>query len=201
MNQNWGPSYRRGVRLVKAGCELPYLKHLPGRERFLQRALYVSPVGGYFGSCAIDNGIWTGYIIALRVATDRSRGAVVTSFEFVPPWPGHEIDWDYDLESVMPKSKLHIYEEFIGSRLPAVLKERTLLSRGRPVDGLLCGGAGAPIPKDCQRDVPAMALITLVDDLGECVVSDIDLRIYSLMPKTSELRRRTRHSRLQIASV
>jgi hypothetical protein len=185
MNPIWKASYARGVRLSKAGCSLPYLDALPGKALFNQRALYVSHLGGgYFDSYAIDFGTATGYVIALGVGTDLTRGAIVVRHDLLLPWPDHEIEWGYDPRDLLPKERVNDYGRLVKSRLPAVLEERRLLSRGRPVEGLLCGRAWTPIPATCPRERPAMAEIILVGDSGALARSSVQLTIYSAVRRT-----------------
>jgi hypothetical protein len=172
----WKASYPRGIRLAKAGCALPYLNSLPGREHHYQRRLYVSEIGGYLESFAIADGTSTGYALALRIGTERACGAIVTDFRFVLSWE-HLISWDYDPESVVPDYRLHVYRSLMGSPLLAVLNERKFLRRGSPVEGLLCGRASAPIPPSAPRGGPVVASIILADDSGEHVSSHIHLAI------------------------
>ena len=199
MNQIWGASYAEGVRLAGGGCALPYLDALRGKEHFYQRAMYVEEIGGYLESYAIDRGESTGYAIALRVGTDRARGAIVTCRELVLPWPDHSIDWNYDPEDVLPKGKLNDYGKLLESRLPAVLNERRLLNRGVPVEGLLCGCSFSPIPESFRRDSPAMAKIILVDDSGVRVHSSIQLTILTPRRQRGRMRDRTSSRGLKIA--
>lgn len=192
MIQMSGASYRRGIRLAKAGCALPYIDALPGKNRFRQRGLFVEQTFGCEESFAFD--VWgaTGYVIGLRVGTERSRGAIVTRFDFVPPWPDHSIDWDYYADDVIPKIFLRRYEKLLmSSRLPTILKERRKLYRGVPVEGLLWGKAWAQIPPSPQRVGPALAEITLTDDFGERASCPIKLSVYNPAPQYA----RTRHHR------
>jgi hypothetical protein len=186
VNRVWGASYDRGVRLSKAGCSLPYLNALPGRGSFHQRSLYLCQLDGYFDSYAIDFGMNTAYVIALRVGTGRTRGAIILSYELVLPWPDHEIEWGYDPREWLSKSKIDIYGKLSESRLPAVLDERRLLSRGRPVEGLLCGYACTPIPASRRRDGFAVAEMVLVEDSGTCARSPVQLTIYNRAPARAE---------------
>jgi hypothetical protein len=187
MNHFWNASYAQGVRLAKAGCHLPHLNALPGKDRFYLRKLYVSQVGGYLESYAIDWGTSTGYVLALRVGTDHSR-AIITSYQLVPPWPDHEIEWGLDPEDVIPRSKLQDFEGLLESRLPSILNERRLLRQGRPVQGLLCGIAWTPIPVSSPRDRPAMAEITIVDGSGAPVREPIQLTIYTAIRRKCRTR-------------
>jgi hypothetical protein len=187
MKHLWTASYAQGVRLANAGCHLPHLDALPGKERFHQRALYVEQICGYEESFAFDWGASTGYAIVLRIGTERSRSAMITSFEFVPPWPDHFIDWDFHPDDVIPKILLKRYEKLIGSRLPAILNERRLLNRGVPVEGLLYGKAWAPIPPSPRREGPALAEINLVDDSGVRVSSLIRLTVYNAVPQQGKM--------------
>jgi hypothetical protein len=184
MNRIWGASYPRGMRLCKAGCSLPYLDALPGKALFRQRALYVNQLNGYFESYVIDFGMDTAYVIALRIGTDRAGGAIVVSYDLVLPWPDHEIEWGYDPRDLLPKHRVNEYGRLVESRLPAVLDERRLLSRGRPVEGLVCGYAWTPIPASCLRDRSATAEIVLVDDSDRCARSPVQLTICSLERRT-----------------
>jgi hypothetical protein len=177
MRPIWRASYSRGMRLAKAGCALPYLERLPERTHYYQRPLYVEEIGGYAESFAIDEGASTVYGLALRIGTERRDGAIVTDFRFISPWEDHVISWGYDPEDVVPDSRLASYRNLVKSRLSAVLFERKLLRRGRPVEGLLCGRASTPIPLSALRERPAMAEIILVGDSCECVRSRIHLQI------------------------
>jgi hypothetical protein len=188
MSPIWGASYARGLRLAKAGCSLPYIDALPGRERFYQVDLYVKQLGGYFESYAVDEGSSTVYALALRVGTDLSRGAIITRRDVIPPWPEHYIDWDYEPEDVLPKHLLEYYAGLVDSRLPSVLNERELLNRGRPVEGLLCGRAWAPIPASWSRERPAMAKIVLVDGSGVPVRAPIELTIFTVKRPKHQMR-------------
>jgi len=184
MRRIWQASYARGIRLSNAGCQLPYLHALPGKEVFHQRALHVNQLNGYFESYAIDFGTSTGYVIALRVSTDRTRGAIVIRRDLLLPWPDHEIEWGYDPQDLLPKDRVKEYGKLVKSRLQTVLDERRLLSRGRPVDGLLCGRAWTPIPTTCPRDRPAMAEIILVEDSGVSARSSVQLTIRGSVRRT-----------------
>src|ERR1700680_3785 len=113
MNRICKASYARGVRLSKAGCSLPYLDALPGKELFDQRALYVCQLCGYFDSYAIDFGAATGYVIALGVGTDRTRGAIVIRHDLLLPWPDHGIEWGYEPQDLLPKDRVSDYGRLV----------------------------------------------------------------------------------------
>ncbi len=157
----------------------PLSSELPGRESFHQRAIYVHQVRGDFASYAIDFGKATGYVIALRVGTDRARGAIVTSYALDPPWPGHEIQWGYHPDDLLSWCFVPDYSKLFESNLPGVLDQRRLLSRGRPVEGLLCGFAWDPIPAAKLGSGFAMAEIALVEDSGRRARSVVQLKILS----------------------
>lgn len=175
MKRIWAASHERGLRLKKAGCEIPYLDELPRKKRF--HGLEVGPIGGYIESLAIENGATTHYVIALRLSTDRSTGSTVSTYSFIPPWLDHEIFWEYDAEQLLPASWLKRYESLLNSRLSAVLNQRALLYRGRPLEGLMAGSSWASIPPSVPRNRSADARITLVDDSSKHVRSVIPLTI------------------------
>jgi hypothetical protein len=191
MNRPWDASYARGLRLAKAGCSLPYLNALSGGEHSCLRKLYVTQVGGYIESFAIDWGTSTGYVLALRVGTDLSCGAIITGHDVVPPWPDHEIDWGYDPEDVLPKSRMEEFEGLLKSNLPSILNDRRLLRPGHPVEGLLCGRAWAPIPASTPRERPAMAEITIFDGSCAPVREPIPLTIYTVKRQKCRTREST----------
>jgi len=197
MNQISTASYSRGIRLAKAGCALPHIDALPGKAHFHQRGLFVEQICGYLESFAFDLGQATGYAIVLRVGTELSRGAIVTSFDFTPPWPDHSIDWEYYPDDVIPKILLNRYKKLIDSRLSAILHERRKLYRGVPVEGLLFGKAWAPIPPSPRREGPALAQITLVDDSGVRASCPIRLSVYDPTPIWDRMRHRTSSGNLQ----
>jgi hypothetical protein len=177
MSRLWQASYARGVRLSKAGCSLPYLHTLPGRGSFYQRAVYVDQVRGYFQSCAINFGEAAGYVIALRVGTDHARGAIVTSYVLNPPWPDDEIQWGYHPEDLLSECSVYDYRKLLESNLPGFLAQRRLLSRGRPVEGLLCGFSWNPIPELYLRRKSTVAEIVVVEDSGRRACSPLRLAI------------------------
>ena len=144
MSRIWQASYDRGIRLSKAGCSLPYLHALPGRDSFHQRAIYARQVYGYFESCAINFGKATGYVIALRVGTDRPRGAIVTSYDLDPPWPDHEIRWGYDPGDLLSECSVHDYSKLLDSNLPGGLGRAQITVSRTPCGGVvvwLCLGS------------------------------------------------------------
>jgi hypothetical protein len=190
MNPIWGASHARGVHLAKWGCSLPFLDALPAREGAERCKLHVWPLGGYIESYAIDWGANTAYLVALRIGTELSR-TVIHDFRLVPPWPDHKIDWDYDLEGIVPKGTFRTHERLVRSRLRSVLIDGRLLYRGVPVEGLLCGRAWAPIPESWTRDTPATAEIVLVDDAGTEVRAPIKLRLYRVKRQNGQMRKTT----------
>jgi hypothetical protein len=85
---------------------------------------------------------------------------------------------------VVPAGQQHLYAPFFDSRLPAVLNERRLLARGRPVEGLLCGRASEPIPEGINALKPVDATLSLTDDTGRTVSRRIRLAVdRSMAPK------------------
>lgn len=79
--------------------------------------------------------------------------------------------------------------KLVESRLPGVLNDRKILSRGRPVEGLLCGRAWTPIAASYPREQPVRAEIVLIGDSGVCVRLPIQLGIYTAVGDKSRRRK------------
>lgn len=171
-----GGSYERAERLIEAGCPIDNLDDLP-RHSFRAEKLL-----GYVESCVYAFGPRsTGYVIALRLRTDRASGTIIRGWRFEPPWPDHFIDWDYEPEDVIPRKHLDVYKSLLESRLMGVLNEGRLIRRGYLVDGVLCGRSYQPIGE--SRHGVVSAKLTLVDDLETqshlCINLNVDTHSYS----------------------
>src|SRR5713101_8136688 len=148
INSLYAPSYECGRRLVAAGCPLDYLEILPRHLAAFRKRLEIRQLGGYVESRVFALGpINTGYLIGLHLHTDLPRGVIISDWRFNPPWENHLISWDYDPRDIVPALGRGRYERVVHSRLSAVLNERRLLTRGHPVEGLLCGCAFQPMPE------------------------------------------------------
>jgi hypothetical protein len=155
---------------MEAGCPIDYL------DALAQRSFRAEPLPGYITSCVYALGpIDTAYVIAVRLATDRPSGTIVTDWSFEPPWEGHLISWDYEPEDVIPKKDRDVYKSLFKSRLAGVLNERRPIRRGCPVDGVLCGRSFQPIGKSLHSFISAK--LSFTDDLGNTVPLCIELNV------------------------
>ena len=169
-------SYQRGVELMAAGCPLDYLDALADRSAPKRKLFRAEQLAGYAESRVYLLGpLQTGYLIGLRLGTDRPSGTVITDWSVEPPWPGHAIFWDYEARDFIPERDLGSYRDLLDSRLMGVLNDRRLLRRGNPVDGLLCGYSYQPVPEFGDRMVSAKLI--LVDDIGNRVAVGISLAV------------------------
>ena len=166
-------SYEWAVKLKAAGCPIDYLDTLP-RQSFRAEQL-----PGYVRSFVYALGpLDTGWVIALRLTTDRPSGTVIAQWSFEPPWQDHDIDWDYEPKEIIPEKYQDDYNGLLKPRLMKVLNEGRLIRRGCPVEGLLCGRSYQPIGKSSHGVIPAKLIFT--DDLGNTVPLCIDLNIDTL---------------------
>lgn len=165
MSKPYAASYECGRQLIASGCPLDFLNCLPRRSSQQRKHLYLRELGGNFESRVLDLGLQTGYIVPLIVGTDLPAGIIISDWSFVAAW-GHHISWDYDGFDMVPPNRENSYARLLESRLPAVLNERRLIARGRPVEGLLCGKAFQPIPEGIDVCKPVEATLTLTDDTG-----------------------------------
>lgn len=174
-NHIFGASYERGVELKAAGCPLDYLDVLAHSEAKRKR-FRVKEITGYAETCVfVFNPQRIGFAIALALDTDRSAGTIITNWTFEPPWPNHQISWDYEPQDIIPERHLEAYKSLLKSRLTEVLNDRRLLRRGYPVRGLLCGCAFQPIPE--PGDGAVSGELVLVDDIGNVVATRINLAV------------------------
>jgi hypothetical protein len=161
------PSYERAGELMAAGCPIDYPGALP-RHSFRAEQL-----PGHVESCVYALGpIDTGYVIALRLATDRPSGTIITHWSFELPWPDHDIVWGYEPEEVIPKEHQEVYRSFFKSRLRKVLEDRHVMRLGYPVDGLLCGRSYQPVGESSHGFISAK--LSFTDYLGNTVGLRID---------------------------
>jgi hypothetical protein len=162
--------------LVAAGCPLDYPDALPGYSAARGKSFFAEQLAGYAESRVYLLGpLHTGYLIALRLGTNRPSGTIISEWSFEPPWPDLQICWDYERTDIIPDGHREAYAGLFASRLMGVLNERRLLRRGYPVEGLLCGCSHQPIPESGDRSV--FAKLTLVDDAGNTVSLRIPLTV------------------------
>ena len=157
-------THRRGVDLVAGGCPLDYLGAL-ARHSPPHKPLRAEQLRGYIESCVYLFGPQqVGYLIGLRIRTDRPSGVVIREWSVEGPWPDHAISWDYESRDVIPRARLGAYEDLLDSRLMQVLNDRYRVRRDHPIEGLLCGYSYQPVPE--FRDLTLPAKVILVDDNG-----------------------------------
>ena len=169
-NRIFAPSYELADELMDQGCPIDYPDALP------RRSFRAEPLSEYFPSCVYELGpMDTGYVIALRLATDRPTGTVINDWSVEPPWEGHRINWGCELEEAIPKKARGVYKSLFESRLAGVLNESRLIRRGYPVDGVFCGRSYHPIGKSSHGFISAK--LSLTDDLGNTVPLRIELKI------------------------
>src|ERR1700735_4134544 len=176
MKRILGASYKRGVELAAAGCPLDYLDAMRDSAATFE-PFWAEQLAGYAESCVYVLGpSLTGFVIGLRLGTHIRGGTEISKWNFVPPWPEHRVDWDYEPVDVIPRLALGGYRDLLDSWLPQVLNDHFLLKRGRPVAGLLCGFSNQSIPESGERH--ASGKVRLVDDKQNVVSLRMDLRIY-----------------------
>jgi hypothetical protein len=189
-NRIFAASYQRGIELMAAGCPLDYPDALAGHAAAQREPFRAEQLGGYVESRVYGLGpLLTGYVIALRIGTDRPPGTVITEWGFAPPWPDDLISWDYEPRDIIPEGQREGYASVLDSHLMGVLNERRLLRRGYPIDGLVCGCSYQPIPE--SGDSLICGNFTLVDDRGNAVALRIALtviRYSATRSKTSSTR-------------
>jgi hypothetical protein len=117
-------------------------------------------------------------VIALRLCTDRPSGTVIDHWDFEPPWPDHDMVWDFEPEDIIPKEHQDEYKKLFKSRLMKVLNGGYLIGRGHPVEGLLFGASFQPIAESCHGVISAK--LSFTDDLENTVRLPIDLNIERL---------------------
>lgn len=182
MKPFWRPSLERGLRLVKSGIALPYLRELFDDQRPDKSALHISQVGGYIESLAIPCETGTEYLLALRISTELSK-AVVRSFAFLSPWPEHVVSWDFDPTVEVPKSltsesMFHRYDGLLESRLPSILNDGVALYCGSPEEGVFFGRTSRQIPRSTNSLAPLIGEIVVLTTRGARARCPILLTIY-----------------------
>jgi hypothetical protein len=85
------------------------------------------------------------------------------------------ICWDYEAWDIIPEGHRGAYRGLLKSHLIGVLNDHRLLSRGHPVEGLLCGCSSQPIPESGQGHISGK--LTLFDNEGNKVALSIALTV------------------------
>ena len=159
---------------MAAGCPLDYPDAIANRSERERKLFSATQLAGHAESRAYIFGpTQVGYVIGLRLATERPSGTVITNWSYDPPWEGHFASLEHDLTTVVPVADRAAYEQASDFRLIGILNERHLLRRGRPAQGFLCGYSNQPVPDSCDRSVSAR--LTLLDDIGNRVVLGIEM--------------------------
>lgn len=166
-------SHECGCRLVAAGIPLDYLANLPREiDAPLRSHLSIGQLGGTFQSRVLDQKEQeVKYFIALRLGTNLSMGVVISDWRLTTPWD-HWITWDCDAADIVPASDHPIYARLFDSNLSAVLNNRLHLSRGKVVEGLLCGRAYF---ESIRNGAKVHANLSLTDDTGQVFTQDIEM--------------------------
>jgi hypothetical protein len=175
-NRIFAASHERAKELIAAGCPLDYPEALPGHSAARCKTSHAEQLAGYAESRVYAiSPLQTGYLIGLRLGTDRPSGTIIAEWSFTPPWPDHLIIWDYEPWDIIPAGHREAYRSFLNSRLTGVLNDRRLLRRGYPVEGLLCGCSAQPVPE--PGDGLVSAKLTLVDDRGKTIALRLGLTV------------------------
>jgi hypothetical protein len=170
-NRIFGASYERAVKLMAAGCPIDDPDALP------RVSFRVEPLPGYGDSRVYVGALDTGWVIPLRLCTDRPSGAVITGWDLELPGQNHAINWDYEPEDIIPRKDQDDYKHLFKSRLTGVLNEGRLIRRGCPVEGVLCGRSFQPIGKSSHYSISAK--LSFTDDRGNTVPLCIDLNVHT----------------------
>jgi hypothetical protein len=166
-------SRERADELLAAGCPIDFPGSLPCNS------FRVEPLPGYFCGRVYELGqLDTGYVIPLRLTSDRLSGTIITGWNFKPPWQGQDIDWNCEPEDFIPKKGLDEYRGLFKSPLMNVLNHGLKLRYGHPVEGLLCGRSSQPIGESSYGFTSARLIVT--DDRGNTVPLCFDLNVEPL---------------------
>jgi len=190
-NRIFAASYKRGIELIAAGCPLDYPGALARHSAAQRKTFRAQQLGGYAESRIYALGeLQTGYLIGLRLQTDRPGGTVISDWSFVPPWEDHIVIWEYEPRDIIPDGQREAYRSLLDdSRLIGVLNERRLLRRGYPVEGLVCGCSAQPVTKRGEGFVYSQ--LTLVDDRGNKATLRIAMTVIPRVPRPDTFQRRT----------
>ncbi len=169
-------SYECGRRLAAAGIPLDCIENLPCEDGRRRGRVDISALGGVFRSRVLDlQDRHITYLLGVRLTTTRSRGIVIVDWSVTTPWD-HFVSWDCDAADILPVSDHPTYAKLFNSRLSSVLNEKLQLSRGRPVEGLLCGRAPfESIPKSIANGSTLHAKLKLTDETGQRFTQDIEM--------------------------
>jgi hypothetical protein len=182
----YAATYECGRQLAAAGCPIDYLDKLPRNPAKHGKKLRMREIGGYTESRLFDYGPHRGsaYLICLGLSTDLPGGVIIDDWSFKPPWSDHLVSWDYAAQDILPEQDRFCYEKLFGPRLAALLNDRRVLTRSRPVEGLLCGRAVESIPTSVASCADVVAKLTVRLDTGDTFTLPISLAVYRVHRKT-----------------
>jgi len=188
-NRIFAASYERGMELIAAGCPLDYPGALARHSAAQRKTFRAQQLAGYAESriYALSE-LQTGYLIGLRLETERPCGTVISAWSFEPPWQDHMVIWDHEPLDIIPDGQLGAYRDLLDSPLTGVLNERRLLRRGYPVEGLVCGCSGQPVTEPGNGFVYGQ--LTLVDDRGNKVALRVAMRVIPLAARPDTFQKR-----------
>jgi len=197
-NGLYSASYQCGRRLAAAGCPLPYLQHIPRLVPKPKALLIHQPDGyGYLGNRVFDLCGYggTAYIVGLRLATELPAGVTIHEWEFNSPWPGHFITWYSNPRCFQQGQEYAQFARELDSDLfQEALEGRRRITRGHPVEGLLCGTTLESMPESATHGDIARAELQLLVETGESfplqVALTIDRSAKRLPVATTKRRRR-----------
>jgi hypothetical protein len=179
-------SYEHAIELMAGGCPIYHPEALPHYSAAIRQSLRAELLPGYILSRVYEIGLLdTGYVIPLRLATDRSV-TIISDWSFESPWKEPFIDWECEPEEIIPKKYYDGYRSPVHSRLMEALHRGCLIRRGRPVDRLLCGRSIQPMGASSYG--VRSAELSLTDDLGYTVRLCIDLDLCRLSNSSANRR-------------
>lgn len=180
----FGASRERAVKLMAAGCPIDYPDALVLNSASRRQSFHVEQPLGYGDSRVYKfGGLDAGWVIPLRLRTDRPSGTVIRGWDLELPDENHAINWDCEPEEVIPKKDWEDYQHLFKSRLRRVL-EGHLIRRGSPVEGVLCGRSYQQIEESSPGFLSAR--LSFTDDLGTTVSLPIQMNVLKLKLKLKQ---------------
>lgn len=193
------PSYERAVELLALDCSLDYLDALPHRSVPMRHSFQAEQLPGYVESRVYALGpLNTGWVIPLRLSTDRPSGTIIRYSGFQPPRKDHVIDWECKPEDIILKKHWDEYSRLVNSPIMKVLNGGCRIRCGYPVEGVLCGRSVRPHGEAFHGFISAELVFT--DNRENTVALCINLNVYRHRYSSDNLllggvagRRPTRH--------
>lgn len=171
-----GPSDEWIIRLSKGGCPLDRTITNKLHNCGQTRPFRLRPAAGEFRVFDISHLGGTGYEIGMRIEALRSRGIIISTWSFTPPWSDHFVSWGLERRSASGSHDL-AGESPSDHELFAVLDDRRPVKSTKPVEGWVFGQSNESMPDDLANHCFVFGELSVTEESGTVARMRIRLHV------------------------